>query len=426
VTGPKSKPAADLIVVGASELVTCAGPGPHCGSDQARVGVIEEGAVAAHRGTISWVGPEWELERAVELQPGATRLDVQDRAILPGLVDPHTHAVYAGDRADEFEKRLAGVSYSQIAAEGGGILRTVARTREASTHELRDSASQRLQRLVSFGVTAVEIKSGYGLSLESELKILEVIEALSRQSAQQLVATFLGAHTFPREARGSSSDKQRYLDLICQEMIPQLVERNLAKFIDVFVDDHAFSLSEARRVLTVGRDHGLGLKLHADQLKHDGAAELAAELGAISADHLDYVSPVGLEQLARSQTVAVLLPTASLFLRMNRHPDARAMIERGVPVAVATDHNPGTSPTYSLPAAMQLACLLCGLSVDEAIVAATINAAHAAGLADRAGSIEVGKRCDLVVLDSKERRQLLYQLASPSLHMVIAGGRVVA
>ncbi len=418
-------PSADLVVVGASELVTCAGSAPACGPDQARVGVIEEGAVAAKDGRIVWVGPEWRLEKSVEIQPSATRLDVGGRAVLPGLVDAHTHLVYAGDRADEFEKRLAGVSYSQIAAEGGGILRTVASTRAASREELAVQAGLRLDRLARQGVTAVEIKSGYGLSLECELKILLAIADVARSHAHAVVPTFLGAHTFPREARGSQAARERYVDEICSEMIPQVAEGKLARFADVFVDDHAFSLAEAERVLRAAKDRGLGVKVHADQLKEDGAASLAAELGAVSADHLDHASEQGLQRLARAGSIAVLLPAASLFLRCATHPSGRKMIDLGVPVALATDHNPGTCPTETLPLVMQLGCLLCGMSVDEAIVAATLNAAAACGIADQAGSLEAGKRCDMLVIDAAERRQLIYQLGAPRVHMVIANGRII-
>lgn len=419
-------PRADLVVVGATEIATCAGSYPAAGVDQARVGLLEEGAVASHEGTITWVGPEWRLEKSVEILPGATRLDVGGRAVLPGLIDAHTHLVYAGDRADEFERRLAGATYSQIAAEGGGILRTVELTRDATASELTKTALSRIDALGRHGVTGVEIKSGYGLSLEAELKQLEVIADLAKQRPVAVAATFLGAHTFPRDARESAAARARYVDSICREMIPLVAERQLAQFVDVFVDDHAFSRGEAERVLTVARDHHLGIKLHADQLKEDGTAAFAAAMGAVSADHLDHAADSGLRQMAEARTIAVLLPAASLFLRAKQHADGRRMVDLGVPVALATDHNPGTCPTESLPLVMQLGCLLCGLTVDEAIVAATLNAAAASGLADRAGSIEAGKRCDLLVLDSADRRKLIYQLGAPRLHMVIAAGRVVA
>lgn len=420
------RPRADFVLVGTSELVTCAGPAPAAGRAQGRVAAIEEGAVASRGGIITWVGPETQLEREVEVLSGAMRLDVGDRAVLPGLVECHTHLVWGGDRADEFEKRLAGATYSEIAAAGGGILRTVEATRAASLEDLAEAAGHRIDRMARWGVTAFEAKSGYGLDTASEIKILEAARRAMSGRPFELVTTFLGAHTFPREARGSAVSRQRYVELICQDMIPMVAERGLARFVDVFIDEHAFSLAEARKILETGKAHGLGLKVHADQLAADGAAELAAELGAVSAEHLEFVSENGLLAMAEAGTTAVLLPGASLFIRMKQAASGRRMIDLGVPVAVSTDLNPGTCPCESLPLIMQLACLLCGLTVDEAIVAATLNAAAAIGLGGRCGSIEAGKRCDLLVLDARDRRQLLYQFGSPRIHLVIAGGRVVS
>lgn len=416
---------ADLVVVGASELVTCAGSAPASGPDQSRVSVVENGALASRDGTIVWVGPERDLSRAVSLLPEAGRLDVRGRAVLPGLVDPHTHLVWAGDRADELEQRLAGATYSEIAAAGGGILRTVDATRAAGTGHLAALAAERMDRLSSSGVTAMEVKSGYGLSQDHEIKILRAARAAADSRPYEVVTTFLGAHTFPREARASSRDRGRYVDAVCGEMIPRVAELELARFADVFVDRHAFSLAEAERVLRSAKEAGLGVKVHADQLADDGAAELAADMGAVSADHLEHASDAGLAALASAGTVAVLIPGASLFLKMERHADGRRMIERGVPVALATDLNPGTCPCASLSLVMQLGCLICGLSMDEAIVAATLNAAAAAGLAGRAGSLEPGKRCDLVVLETADRRGLVYELGSVRLHAVVAAGQRV-
>lgn len=421
-----SRPTADLVVVGTSEVVTPTGPGPARGAAQGRLSVIEEGAVAAQNGRITWVGPETELAREVEVLPGATRIEVGDRSVLPGLVDAHTHLVWAGDRADEFERRLAGATYSEIAKAGGGILRTVEATREASLEELAEAAGARIDRMARFGTTTFEIKSGYGLDRESEIKLLEAARAAARGRPFEVVATFLGAHTFPREARGSAQARRRYVDSVAGEMIPEVASRGLAQFADVFVDEHAFSLAEAKLILEAARAAGLGIKLHADQLADDGTAQLAAELGAASADHLEHVSERGLAALAAAGTVAVLLPAASLFLRNRDQAPARRMIEVGVPVALATDLNPGTCPCESLPLAMQLGALLYGMTVPETIVAATRNAAAACGVADRAGTLEVGKRCDLLVLDAADHRQLLYQLGSARAFMVIAAGRIVA
>lgn len=418
-------PVADFVLEGTSELVTCAGPWPARGALQARTSVLEEGAVAARNGTIVWVGPENRLHREVRILPGATRIDVRGRAVLPGLSDCHTHLVWAGDRADEFERRLAGATYSEIAAAGGGILRTVDATREASVDDLAAAAGARMDRLARHGVTSIEVKSGYGLETGAELRLLEAARRAASARPFEVVTTFLGAHTVPREARGSEAARARYVDTICDEMIPRVVEGGLARFADAFVDGHAFSLDEARRVLTTAKRHGLGVKVHADQLAADGAAELAAELGAISAEHLEHVSERGITWLAEAGTIAVLLPAATLFLRSREMPPARRMIEAGVPIALSTDLNPGSCPCESLPLVLQLGALLCGLTVDEAIVAGTLNAAAAMGIADRAGSIESGKRCDLLVLDAEHRRQFIYQFGAPRLFMTIAAGRIV-
>ncbi len=409
------RPEADFVLVGASEVVTC-----RDGLDP-----VPGGAVAARGGTITWVGPERNLEREVDVLPGATRLDVLGRAVLPGLVECHTHLVWAGNRADEFEERLAGKTYAEIAAAGGGILRTVDATRAADPDELAEAARARMDRLARQGVTTIEVKSGYGLETAAELRILEAARRAAKSRPQEVVTTFLGAHTLPREARGDEAARRRYVDTVCGEMIPAVAERGLARFVDVFVDAHAFRVDEARRILETGKEFGLVPKVHADQLADDGAARLAAEVGAVSADHLDHASEEGLRALAAAGTVAVLLPGADLFIGAERWADGRRMIDLGIPVAVSTDLNPGSCPSESLPLMMQLACLRMGLRVDEAILAATRHAAAALGLADRCGSIQPGRRCDLLVLDAEDRRELLYRLGSPPIHLVVAAGRVL-
>jgi len=354
--------------------------------------------------------------------PGARRIDVGGRVVLPGFVDAHTHLVWAGNRAHELEKRLSGATYEQIAAAGGGILGTVAETRATPADRLTELALARIDALTRGGVTAVEIKSGYGLDLDAELKILDVAARAAEDRDVEIVATFMGAHTYPRELRDSAAGRERYLDQVCEEMIPRAAGLPGVRFADVFVDDHAFGLAEAERVLAAAKGAGLGIKVHADQLSDGGAASLAAEMGAASADHLEHVSAEGLDRLAASGTVAVLIPGASLFLKMNRFARGREMIDRGVPVALATDLNPGTCPCSSLPLVIQLACLGCGLTIDEAIVAATLNAAAACGINDRCGSIEPGKRCDLVVLDAADRRELVYRLGDNPLRDVYVRG----
>jgi imidazolonepropionase len=419
------RPAADLVLAGASELVTCAGRAPAAGTDQGRVAVMPGGALAAREGKLVWVGPESELAGAVEVLPGARRLDAGGRAVLPGFVDAHTHLVWGGDRADEFEQRLAGVGYSEIAAAGGGILRTVESTRATSREELARRGGANMRRLARHGVTSVEVKSGYGLDTETELKMLEAAHDAAAGLPLEVVTTFLGAHTLPRQSRESDAARRAYVDLVCEEMMPLVASRGLARFNDVFIDAHAFTLEEGRRVLRAGIELGLRPKVHAEQLAADGGAELAAEVGAVSADHLEHVSRAGLEALARAGTVAVLLPGASLCLRSHDYADGRAMIDTGVPVGLATDLNPGSSPCESMPLMLQLACLYCGLSIDEAIVAATLNAAAATGIEDRAGSLEPGKRADFVVLEDAERRHLVYNVGASRIHTVVAAGEVL-
>lgn len=418
-------PRADFIITGISELATCAVSAPALGADHARVGIIEDAALASRDGTIVWAGAELDLEREVDAEPGAVRMDVRGRAAIPGLVDCHTHLVWAGDRADEFEERLAGSTYSEIAARGGGILRTVAATRTADVDELAQGASERMRRMSQLGTTAFEIKSGYGLDTETELRLLEAARKATRGRPYAVATTLLGAHTFPREARSSAATRAAYVDAVCKEMIPEAAARGLARFVDVFVDEHAFSLEDARRIFQAGREAGLGLKIHADQLAHDGAARLAAEWRATSADHLEYATAEDFRALADAGTIGVLLPGATLFLRMDRYAPGRLMIDLGCPVAIATDCNPGSCPSESLPLMLQIACLRCGLTIDEAIIAATINAAAACGLESTCGSIEPGKRCDVLVLDSNSRRDLVYRLGSPPIHLVIANGRIV-
>ncbi len=415
------RPAADLLIVGASELVTCAGAAPAAGAAQGDAGVVERGAVAAREGRIVWVGPESQLERSVAPLGSARRIDVGGRAVLPALVDCHTHLVWAGDRTGEFARRLAGASYAEIAAEGGGILSTVEAVRAAPRERLARDARARMERMARWGTTGFEIKSGYGLSTAAELELLRAARDAAAGTPWLTSRTFLGAHTLPREARGSAAARARYVDLVIEEMIPAVVDERLARFCDVFIDEHAFTVDEARRVLDAGLAAGLTPKVHAAQLAPDAGVRLAAELGAVSVDHLEFATDDDLDALAEAGAVGVLLPGATLFLRMERFADGRRMIARGVPVAVATDVNPGSCPSESLPLMMQLACLRCGLSVDEAIVAATKNAAVAAGLADDLGSIEPGKRCHLLVLDAASRTELLYALGSLRTHRVITG-----
>jgi imidazolonepropionase len=410
---------ADLAVTGISELATPIGAGPLSGPDQARVRVITDAALAAHDGKIVFVGTEREYVEAVTLEPDGCKIDAAGGTVLPGFVDAHTHLPFAGWREREFDERLRGVTYSEIAARGGGILSTVSRTREADGAELARLVRGRLDAMLRLGTTTVEAKSGYGLAPDHELKQLGALETAARDHPVDVVRTFLGAHTVPAEYRERRED---YVRLVIEEMLPQVASAGLAEYADAFVDAHAFSIDEARRMLDAAREHGLGVRLHADQLADDGAARLAAELGAASADHLEYASAEGMEALARAGTCGVLLPAATFFLMLDARPPGRRLIDAGVPVVVATDFNPGSCPTESMGAAIAFACLTAGLTVDEAITASTLNAAHTLGRAADVGSLEPGKRANLVIHRIPNRYHLVYRLGASYVERVIVDG----
>lgn len=415
---------ATLLIEHASELVTVAGPpGPRAGAAQSDLGIIQDGALAAGAdGRIVAVGTTAQVRASVALDPEALVLDAGGRAVLPGFVDCHTHAVFAGDRADELAQRLQGAEYLEILARGGGILSTVRATRAATQEELVERGAGFLAEMLRHGTTTVEIKSGYGLTVEDELKMLRAIRALARQGPMGVVPTFLGAHAVPREFRGRAD---AYLGLVVGEMIPRVAREGLARFCDVFCERGAFSLEQGRRVLEAGRTHGLTPKLHADQKTALGGAHLAAEMGAVSADHLEHATEEGIRALARAGTVAVLLPGAAFMLMESVQVPARRLLQAGVPVALATDFNPGTSPILSMSMVVGLACLQRLLTPAEAVVAATLNAAHALGLGHEVGSLEPGKRADLVILDAPSHLHLPYWLGRNLVRTVIKDGRVV-
>jgi len=412
---------ADLALVGISELATPIGTTALTGAALGQLRVIERAAVAARGDQLVFAGTEEEFRQTVRLSADARTVDAHGGTVLPGFVDAHTHLPFAGWREDEFDRRLRGATYSEIAAAGGGILSTVDRTRETGLRELTRRVRRRLDDLLRLGTTTVEAKSGYGLAPEHELKQLRALRDASSGHAVEVVPTFLGAHTVPREFR---TRRGEYVDLLVSEMIPAVVSEGLAEYADAFVDATAFSVDEARKVLAAAREHGLGVRLHADQLADDGGALLAAELGAASADHLEFSSDAGVEALARTGTCGVLLPSATFFLMTDQRPPGRRLVEAGVPVVVATDFNPGSCPADSMSAALWFACLTARLTVDEAITASTLNAAHALGRADRIGSLEPGKRADLVVHAVPNRYHLVYRFGEPRISTVIAGGRV--
>jgi len=415
--------AATLLVRHADALVTLAGHGaaPLTGAALGELAVIADGAVAAAGDRIVAVGPSDRVERAISLAEGARVFDARGRTVLPGFVDPHTHLVHAGTREREFGLRLAGAAYLDILRAGGGILGTVAATRAADEATLARLTRDRLDTALRHGTTTLEIKSGYGLDTATELKQLRAAKRAGRGHPVRTVATFMGAHAFPTEYR---DDPGGYVDLVIEAMIPAVAEAGLAAFCDVFCEEGVFSVAQSRRILEAGRTAGLRPKLHADELASSGGAELAAALGAVSADHLVYASDAGLAAMAAAGVVAVLLPGTTFSLMGSRYAPARRMIDAGVPVALATDANPGSSPTESMQMILNLACLHLKLSPEEAIAAATLNAAHAVGLADEAGSLEVGKRADLLVMDAPSPAYLAYHYGTNLAERVIAGGRV--
>jgi imidazolonepropionase len=396
-----------------SQLVTCRAEGL-----QGDIHPIADAALVWDGATIVWVGPRRELPAEYGR---AAALDAGGGLVTPGLVDCHTHLAFGGWRADEFEQRLRGRSYLDIAREGGGIARTVRLTREASEAALRARARGFLEEMRALGTTTVECKSGYGLDRENELKLLRVYRDLAGEGIVRIVPTYLGAHTVPPELR---NDRERYLRLV-EALIPEIADEALAKCCDAFVEESAFSPTEARRVLLAGKAAGLAPKLHADQLSSGGGAELAAEVGALSADHLEHASEEGIAAMARAGTVAVSLPLASLYLGQRPMP-ARRIIEAGVPVAVATDFNPGSAPCYHLPLALTLACTLQRMTPAESLKGATILAARAIGLEALVGSLEPGKAADFAVFDVPDVNLWLYHLRPNACVLTSMNGEVRA
>ena len=392
------------------QLATCREEG-----GQGDIHSIPDAALAWDDGTIRWVGREAQLPEEFQ---DAERLDAGGGLVIPGLVDCHTHLAFGGWRADEFEQRILGRSYLEIARGGGGIASTVRHTRSASEQQLTERAGRFLEEMLALGVTTVECKSGYGLDLDTELKLLRVYRRLAAEQPVRIVTTFLGAHIVPPEFR---DDPEGYVSLLIQRMIPAVTQEKLAACCDVFVEESAFTVSQARRILVAGRRAGLAPKLHADQLSSTGGAELAAELGALSADHLEHISEAGIAAMAAAGVVAVSLPLASVYLRQPPMP-ARRLIQAGVPVAVATDFNPGSAPSYHLPLAMTLACALQSMTPAEALKGATIYASRAGGLAELTGSLEPGKAADFAIIDAPDVNHWLYHFRpNACVRTVIAG-----
>jgi imidazolonepropionase len=384
-------------------------------------GILENGAMAVDSGRIVWMGPQVNLPSDA-LTRAQTVHRVENAWITPGLIDCHTHLVYAGNRAREFEMRLNGASYEEIARAGGGINSTVTAVRKATETDLFYQSAGRLKAMQAEGVTAVEIKSGYGLDTQNELKMLRVTRRLGREFPTTVIATFLGAHALPPEFKGRSD---AYIDLVVDEMIPVVAADGLAQAVDVFCERIAFTPAQTERVFTAAQRHGLDIKLHADQLSDSKGAVLAARFGALSADHLECLAADGVAAMASAGTVAVLLPGAFYFLKETRIPPVDLLRREGVPIALSTDSNPGTSPTTSPLLMMNMACLNFGLTPSEALAGFTVNAARALGMHDQWGTLEVGKQADFAVWTIEEPAELAYRMGGNPCRMTVKGGVII-
>jgi len=411
---------ADFLIHNTSEVLTCAGPAPRIGARQRDAGARQNVIVAARQGTIVFVGSETEWARDGTLTADARVVDAAKGAVVPGFVDPHTHVVFAGDRRGELRRRLEGATYAQIASEGGGIVSSVRATREASAERLASDTRSRLDEMLRCGTTTCEAKSGYGLTTESELKALRVIRGLAAEHPIDISPTFMAAHETPIEYR----DRHRaYVELILDEMIPAVAGERLAEWCDVFCETGVFTPDESREILSAARDAGMKLRIHADELAPSGGSRVAADLGVQSADHLIFVDDEGARRLAGAGVVATLLPIAAFYLKLGRFAPARMLIERGVAVALATDVNPGGGFSPSMPFAMTLACFGMGLTFEEALVAATINAACSLDRQDRAGSLEPGKQMDAVIVAGPAID--LIRVGADTIRAVVKKGRLV-
>lgn len=411
---------ADFLIRNTSEVLTCAGPAPRRGKAQADARSVPRAAVAAHNGRIVFIGFETLLALEVELTPDATVVDARGGAVVPGFVDAHTHVIFGGDRREELRRRLTGTSYAEIAAEGGGILSTVIATRAATEEQLAGVTGRRLDEMLRCGTTTCEAKSGYGLTTESELKMLHVLRALGRRHPIELAPTFMGAHEIPIEYR---EHRRAYLDLVIGDMIPAVATEGLAEWCDVFCETGVFTPDESREILQAGRSAGMKLRIHADEFDASGGSAVAADLRVRSADHLMFVDKKGAARLAEAGVVATLLPAASFYLKLGRFAPARMLIEHGVPVAIATDVNPGGGFSPSIPFAMTLACFGMGMTFEEALVGATINGAYSLDRQDRVGSLEVGKQMDAVIVGGPAID--LIRGGADTVDTVVKKGRVV-
>lgn len=411
-----------LAVINCSQLVTLAGPArPRVGPELRELSIINDGAMLVRDERIALAGTREVVEDAIT--DDCDVVDAGGRVVLPGFVDAHTHPVFAGTRAGEFEQRSQGATYQEIAAQGGGIQSTVRATREASLDQLVSVGRRYAQWFLRSGTTTVEAKSGYGLSVEDELKILRAIQQLDSETALRYVPTFLGAHDIPPEYKPR---REEYVSLLTDEMLPKVRAQGLAEFCDVFCEEKVFTVAESRQILSAAREHGLGIRVHADQLSLSGGAKLAAELGAVTADHLEHTDAEGIAALASTGVQPVLLPGSVYALGSSRYPPAREMIDAGLAVVLATDFNPGSSPTPSVPMVLSIASTHMKMSPAEGITASTVNAAYSIKRGEQIGSLEAGKIADFVIHDCDDYRELAYFFGVQHPWKIFTGGREVS
>lgn len=413
-----------LLITGASQLLTVRGSGPRRGKTLSRLGIVKDGALLIEDGEIAAVGPAAKVEKLAAARR-AEKIDAGGRVVLPGFVDSHTHLIHAASRAEEYELKIQGASYEEIARKGGGILNSVKKLRAATGQQLKQRARAALEVFGAHGTTTIEAKSGYGLDVASELKILSLHKELSAEQPIEIVSTFLGAHVVPVEFRGKASGAEEYVKLLTNWLIPEVASNGLAEYCDVFCDRGAFSRAQSKKVLRAGIEQKLRPRLHAEQLTRTGATQLAVELRAASCDHLEHVNAADIRALVKSNTVAALLPGCDFHLGLKQYAPARKLIEAGAIVALATDYNPGTSPTMSMPMVLSLACTQLRMTPAEAIVAATYNAAFSLGRHKRIGSLEVGKQADLSVFEVEDYREIPYYFGVNSCWLTMKSGNVI-
>lgn len=411
----------DILIEHASQLLTLQGNSerPKMGKELLNLGIIEDGAVAVKDGIIVFAGSTADARQKIF---GEVTINAAGKVVMPGFVDPHTHLVFGGSREQELSLRLKGASYMEILQQGGGIMSSVRATREATLEELVEKGEKSLDIMLCHGTTTAEAKSGYGLTVEDELKQLFAVRLLNKKHPVDLVSTFLGAHAIPPEYKAAPDE---FVDLVVEEMLPEVARDNLAEFCDVFCEEGVFSVKQSRRILLAASSYGMKPKLHADELVPFGGAELAAQLAAVSADHLLYASEQGIKMMVEAGVIPVLLPGTPFCLLSEKYADARKMIALGAPVAIATDFNPGSCPTESMQFAMAVACYKMKMLPAEIISAATINAAHAIGRGREVGSLELGKKGDILIMDAPNYEYLLYHFGINAVEKVLKNGKIV-